>query len=112
MKFKPNLSERNEGRWQSLVTAAAQIIWIADGKGNIIDDIPTWREFTGQRLEEVKGRGWLNALHPEDRERTAAVWSHALNTRLPYATEYRVRRHDGEYRHLVARGVPVYKSDG
>jgi PAS domain S-box-containing protein len=112
MQFEPNASESKEGRCQSLVTAAAQMIWITDCEGNINDDIPTWREFTGQRLEEVKGRGWLNAVHPEDHERTAAVWSHALNTRLPYATEYRVRRHDGEYRHFVVRGVPVCKRDG
>jgi PAS domain S-box-containing protein len=51
-------------------------------------------------------------LHPEDRKRTAAVWAHAIETCSHYATEYRVRRHDGEYCHFLVRGIPVFKKDG
>ena len=103
---------RSEERYRSLVIATAQIVWTTNAQGEVVDDIPTWRAFTGQSEEEIKGWGWSNALHPEDRERTAAIWRHAVETRALYDTEYRVRRYDGEYRYLAARGVPVVGKDG
>ena len=68
--------------------------------------------FTGQSADEAQGRGWLQALHPEDRERAEEVLKQALDARLPYETEYRLRRHDGEYRVLAVRGAPVAEDDG
>ncbi len=68
--------------------------------------------FTGQSADEAKGGGWLQALHPEDRERAEEVLKQALETRRPYKTEYRLRRHDGEYRVLAVRGAPVVEDDG
>ncbi len=103
---------RIEERYRSLVAATAQLVWTTDAQGNVDEDIPTWRAFTGQTTKQVKGLGWLNALHPEDREPTAAVWAHAVETRSRYATEYRLRRHDGEYCHFVVRGVPILGKDG
>src|SRR5579863_4641553 len=87
---------RSEERYRSLVAATAQLVWTTDAQGNVAEDLPTWRAFTGQTEEEIKGQGWINALHPDDRAPTAAVWAHAVQTCSSYATEYRVRRHDGE----------------
>ena len=112
MLSRHSRSIRSEERYRSLITATAQLVWTTDAKGNVVEDIPSWRAFTGQSEEEVKGQGWIHALHPEDRERTAAVWAHAVGTRSNYATEYRVRRLDGEYRHFIVRGVPILKKDG
>lgn len=103
---------RSEERYRSLVAATAQLVWITDDEGNVIEDLPTWREFTGQTEEEIKGQGWINALHPDDRAPTAVIWQHAVRSRSSYATEYRVRRHDGEYSHFMVRGVPILKKDG
>jgi PAS domain S-box-containing protein len=69
--------------------------------------MPDWRAYTGQTQEQVKGWGWLESLHPGDRERTAQVWSQAVQARSVYDTEYRVRGADGIYRYFSARGVPV-----
>lgn len=103
---------QSEERYRSLVTAMAQIVWTTNAQGEVTEDIPTWRDFTGQSEEEIKGWGWINALHPEDRERTEAIWSQAVENRTLYDTEYRVRRYDGEYRYVAARGVPVLEKDG
>src|SRR5262249_36134499 len=78
----------------------------------VIEDSPSWRAFTGQTLEELLGAGWLNALHPDDREPTTKVWAHSIETRTMCETEYRVRRHDGEYRLTAVRGVPLLNADG
>src|SRR5262249_55753045 len=56
---------------------------------------------------EVQGTGWLLALHPDDRERSAKVWWEAFESRRIYQNEYRLRMADGNYRWQRARGVPV-----
>ena len=106
--------DRREEYYQSLVIATGQIIWTMDARGGMIDDQSntTWRTFTGQTKEQARGRSWMNALHPEDRERVAAIFAHAIKTRSVYDAEYRLRRHDGEYRYFRARGVPVMDKDG
>lgn len=102
----------SEERYSSLVVATAQIVWTTNAQGEVAGDIPSWRAFTGQGVNDIKGWGWINAVHPDDRERTAAIWLHAVEARTLYDTEYRIRRHDGEYRYLAVRGVPVLEKDG
>jgi PAS domain S-box-containing protein len=111
VETKNSLLHQSEERFHTLVTATAQVVWTTNAQGAVVD-VPSWREFTGQSREAIKGLGWLSALHPEDRERTAAVWQQAVATRSLYTTEFRIRRHDGDYRHFDARGVPVLEQDG
>ncbi len=51
-------------------------------------------------------------MHPEDRDRDAQIWNHAVLTKSLYNTEYRIRAADGSYRYFSARGVPVLAADG
>jgi PAS domain S-box-containing protein len=102
---------REQERFRALVQATAQIVWTTNPQGEV-EDIPEWRAFTGQSVAEVKGWGWNNALHPEDRERIATIWSEAVKNRSLFDVEYRLRRQDGEYRFFNARGVPVLEPDG
>ncbi len=102
----------SEERYRSLAFATAQIVWTTGIRGEVIEDIPMWRAFTGQSLEEVLGLGWADALHPEDREQNSEVWWGAVRSRSFYDTEYRMRRHDGEYRWMAVHCVPVLEADG
>jgi PAS domain S-box-containing protein len=102
----------SEERYRSLTLATSQIVWNTDPQGEMREDLPMWREFTGQTSEELKGQGWIDALHPVDRERTADLWSRSVSSRSLYHTEFRLRRHDGEYRHMAVHGVPVLERDG
>ena len=102
----------SEERYRSLAVATAQIVWITDANGFVHGDMPMWREFTGMSWEEIQGGGWLNSLHPEDRAHTSRAWLDAVERRSLYETEYRIRRADGEYRHVWVRGVPVVKENG
>jgi len=104
--------QRSEMRYRSLVTATAQIVWTTNAEGEVIDDMPSWREFAGVTLDQIKGWGWIESLHPDDRERTAEVWRKAVRERSLYDIEYRLRRHDGEYRDVAVRGVPVLEGEG
>jgi PAS domain S-box-containing protein len=102
----------SEQRYRSLALATSQIVWTTDAQGKVVGDMPMWREFTAQGLEEIQGEGRFNALHPDDRERSREVWSKALKRQSFYETEYRLRRHDGEYRWMAVHGVPVLEKDG
>ncbi len=101
-----------EGHYRALTAATTQLAWRTDSHGELIDANPSWMSFTGQNPQDAKGRGWLQAVHPDDREHAEKVSAQALETRSPYKTEFRLRRHDGEYRVLAVRGAPVVDQDG
>ena len=103
---------QSEKRYRSYIEVTEQFGWTTNADGEVVEDIPSWRKFTGQSEEEVKGWGWSKALHPDDLEHTTGVWRNAVATRKNYEVEYRIRRYDGVYRHFLARGVPVFKDDG
>jgi PAS domain S-box-containing protein len=121
MLFSQNITDRkkseiankhNEERYRSLVTATSQVIWVVPADGKVTTDNPSWREFTGQTYEEFVGWGWLEVIHPDDRLVASQTWETAVKTGNPYAVEYRLKRYDGEYRHMLVRGVPVLEADG
>ncbi|BAZ49479.1 integral membrane sensor hybrid histidine kinase [Nostoc sp. NIES-4103] len=102
----------SEERFRSLIEATSQIIWSTNAEGGFVTDQPQWRAFTGQSIEEIWGWGWQDMVHPDDRAEAAEVWRTALANRTVHQTETRIRRHDGEYRHLSIRGVPIVAADG
>ena len=101
----------SEERYRALVEASTLMVWRTDRDG-MIEDMPVWRELTGQTLEEVRGAGWVNAIHPEDAPLTGARWRAAVASRAPYESQYRLRMNDGSYRWFRARGVPITGPDG
>ena len=103
---------RNERRYRSLVESVAAIVWTRTAEGEFVEDQSMWCAFTGQRSDMARGHGWLDAVHPDDRERVAAAWDAAVAGGMRYEAMMRLRRADGEYRRMVARAVPVRESDG
>ncbi len=103
---------RSKARLEALITASAQIVWTTAPDGNVEEDSPSWRAFTGQTYDEWKGSGWLNAIHPSDRARTLEAWRGAVERRDKYDTEYRLQHVGGDYRWTSARGVPLIDADG
>jgi PAS domain S-box-containing protein len=115
---RPNLDEalealrRSEQRYRSLVEATASLTFIADREGQLISDMPAWREITGQGREEILGTGWMEAIHPADREAVADAWRTSVETRSICAIEYRIRRAAGGWTWLFVRAAPVIDRDG
>lgn len=103
---------KSEQRYRSLVEATSQIIWNTQAEGELLGEQPGWRAFTGQTEDEMKGWGWLNAVHPDDRGYTTEAWQESLANHTLYQVEHRLRRYDGEYRYMSVRGVPVFEPDG
>ncbi|WP_145348518.1 PAS domain-containing protein [Rosistilla ulvae] len=98
--------------FQSLVEVSAQIVWIASAEGKIVEDSPSWRAFTGQTFDQWKGFGWLDAVHPEDRDATIAAWRIALDKGEPFSFEYRLRHHSGIWKWNHVRAVSQHRHDG
>jgi PAS domain S-box-containing protein len=102
----------SEERFRTLSEVVPQLVWQADADG-LID---YWNQrtyaYTGQTASEAAGWGWAAAVHPEDRARVAASWEAAIKEQAIFDIEYRIRRHDGEYRWFVGRGQPVRDASG
>jgi len=101
-----------EERFRSLVMATSQIVWTNTPDGRVLEDSPSWRAFTGQSYEEWREFGWLDALHPDDREPTFALWQVCVASRSVFETRYRVRRVDGAYRWMAVKGLPIADAHG
>jgi PAS domain S-box-containing protein len=103
---------QGEERFRSLVEATVAIVWNTPASGEFETEQPGWSAFTNQTFDQLKGWGWLDAVHPDDRPNTATVWSAAVAARSLYQVEHRLRRHDGEYRHMLVRAVPILAKEG
>jgi PAS domain S-box-containing protein len=99
-------------RYRSFLEITGQLGWTTNADGEVVEDLPLWRLFTGQSVEDIKGWGWSKAVHPDDIESVRETWQKAVRTSTNYECEYRIRRHDGVYRYFMVRGVPVFVNGG
>ena len=102
----------NEQRWRVLATAMPQLVWVCSNTGECIHQGPQWTTITGQSAEESLGYGWVEMVHPEDRERTAEEWRMVVDRGATYQTEYRLHMRDGTYRWHLARAEAMRDGSG
>lgn len=98
-------------RYQALVLAKAEFIWVMDSEGNVEDPSDSWLDFTGQTAEEMKGRGWLNVMHVDERERFKRMLERAFQTHSKFETQCRIRDRDYNYHYFNVWAVPVVDDD-
>jgi PAS domain S-box-containing protein len=95
----------------TVANASAALAWTVDAQQHPDWLNQPWLDFTGRDLATECDTFWLDDVHPQDRERCAQVFNGAFEAREPYSMEYRLRRHDGEYRWLHEQGKPRYDAD-
>jgi PAS domain S-box-containing protein len=88
------------------------LIWLSDPNHKRTYFNKTWLEFTGRSIEQELGDGWTENLHPDDRDRYLNAYSNAFNEHKSFELEYRLRRKDGDYRWVLARGTPRFNPSG
>jgi len=99
--------ERSAQRYQTLLEAIPQMVWMANSEGRGEYANSRWFEYTRLGIEEAGPLGWNDLLHPEDRERTWTAWNQARQVGLAFETEHRLKRAaDGSYRWHLVRAVP------
>jgi PAS domain S-box-containing protein len=103
---------QSEQRYRSLVTATAQVVWLADATGQIQTMTPGWYLLTGQTEETAQGMGWLAAIQPDERASVEQRWQAAIEAQEFYETEYQLLTVDGNERIFLMRGVPVIETNG
>jgi len=105
-------TDKSEESLRLAVNAAPVLVWMSDVNGLCTYGNQHWVEFSGQPIEAALGKGWADHLHPEDLKRTSEAHSQAVNRREPFQIEHRLRRHDGQYRWILAIGVPRFDAEG
>jgi PAS domain S-box-containing protein len=96
----------SEQRFRSLADTAPVMIWISDHTKGCTYFNKGWCDFTGRTHEELIGNGWTREVHPDDLDQCVRIYEGSFDARKPFAMEYRLRRHDGDFRWIVDSGVP------
>ena len=102
----------SEERFRLLADIAPVLIWMSGLENQGIHFNRKWLAFTGRALEEELGAGWIESIHPDDRERCTMVCNAAFRLREPMIVQFRLRRNDGEYRWMLDNGIPYTDADG
>jgi PAS domain S-box-containing protein len=96
-----------EERFTAMADLAPALIWVADQTGARVFVNHGWTAFTGRSTKQELGHGWLDRLHPEDRDRYMQTVGAATGERRGWEVEFRLRRSDGAYHWLLERATPI-----
>jgi PAS domain S-box-containing protein len=102
----------SEERFRFMADAAPVMIWLDDVHGNVTYFSKPWLDYTGRLLADELALGWLDGVHPDDREAIRAGEAAARKKLEPFHMEYRLRRHDGEYRWIFDTAHPRFTPSG
>jgi PAS domain S-box-containing protein len=102
----------SERLFRAIGGSAPAIVWMDDTQGQCIYLNRAWCDFTGMSEAEGLGDGWSKAVHPDDRITFRSGFLAAVAEHQPYRSEYRMRRHDGEWRWVIDSATPIFDADG
>jgi len=101
----------SEERFHRLADALPVSVWMSGVDGGCTYVNRTWLDLTGRPIERELGDGWLDLVHPDDRENLLSTYKRAFSAREPLSVEYRIRRCDGQSRWMLDQGVARYDAD-
>lgn len=107
-----NSVRESEQRFRLVANTAPVMIWVSGTDRLCTYFNQTWLNFTGRPLEAEIGNGWAEGVHPDDLDECLKSYNEMFDQRKPFELQYRVRRHDGEYRWVHDIGVPRFDADG
>lgn len=102
----------SEIRFRTLADTMPQIVWSTRADGCTDYSNARWYEYTGTSEAAATGDSWSTLFHPDDQQRARERWAHSIATGEPYQIEYRLRHHDGEYRWVLGRALPIRDAQG
>jgi PAS domain S-box-containing protein len=111
-KLAEEALRESEERFRLVANTAPVMIWMS-GPDKLCTYVnKRWLEFTGKTIDTELGDGWSAGIHPEDMQRTLSAYYRAFDARETFQAEYRLRRHDGQYRWILDTGVSRNNPDG
>ncbi len=105
-------SREAETRFRVMADCAPVMLWLAEPDMRCSYFNQGWLAFTGRAMSEELGDGWTEGVHPDDLQRCLDTYVAAFNARRPFCMDYRLRRHDGEYRRIRDIGTARFDPDG
>ncbi|NEX62154.1 PAS domain S-box protein [Noviherbaspirillum galbum] len=102
----------SERKFRTITNAMPQMVWTASPDGMVDYHNERFYDFTGETAAAPDANIWARRLHPEDHDAAQTLWQHCVATGEWYETTYRLRHHSGEYRWILARGVPILDDAG
>jgi PAS domain S-box-containing protein len=105
-------TEVSEKRFRLLADSMPQHIWTADPNGNLNYYNQSVFNYSGLSIEQLNKDGWMQIVHPDDREKNLEAWAESVATGKDFVFEHRFRRHDGEYRWQLSRAKPQRDEKG
>jgi PAS domain S-box-containing protein len=106
------VAREGEERFQAIINTAPALIWMSGPDKACTYVNKTWLDFTGRSMEAELASSWAEGIHPDDLQRCMDTYTQSFDRREKFRTEYRLRRHDGEYRWVLDEGVPRFNQDG
>ena len=104
--------QESEGLFRLVADRLPLLVWIADSDKRCTYFNKPWLDFTGRSLESEIGDGWADGVHAADLQHCLDTYTRAFDLREPFMMEYRLRRHDGEYRWVLDNAAPLFDPDG
>ena len=104
--------QESEKRFRLMADSAPVLMWTSGPDKLCSDFNKEWLRFTGRTMQQELGEGWTQGIHPDDLQGCLRSYTHAFDLRQKFAIEYRLRRHDGQYRWILDQGVPRFLEDG
>ncbi|GAA3743047.1 hypothetical protein GCM10022422_28830 [Flavobacterium ginsengisoli] len=96
---------KSEKKFRLLADSMPQLIWTSDTLGNLNYFNQTIYNYSGLSKEEIEKNGWLQIVHPEDREENVKLWMESVKTGNDFLFIHRFKRYDGEYRWQLSRAI-------
>jgi PAS domain S-box-containing protein len=101
----------SESRFRQVANSAPVMIWISGPDTLRHWFNQRWLDFVASTIEDQQGHGWMRFVHPADLDRYLEQYLRAFEARAPFTIEYRLRRHDGVYRWVIAHATPMHNAD-
>lgn len=111
-KHTERLLRESEARFRNLADHAPALVWMADTNNFGVWYNKRWLEHTGRTMEQELGFGWIEGMHPDDRQRCATFCQTAFDGRQKFDMEFRLRRADGTYGWVADTGAPRFDDGG
>jgi PAS domain S-box-containing protein len=110
-KTKESLEE-SERRFRKLAETAPTGIYVTDAKGRCTYVNEHWSRMAGLTVGEAMGDGWINGIHPEDREEVFSNWNRMVESEGNWGLEYRFRDREGKITWVCGTAAPIRSDAG
>lgn len=101
-----NKLQVREKQFRLLATAIPHFVWTCNAGGQLNYFNEVFFEYSGMSMVEIMGKGWIEILHPDDREENVLRWAKSIETGQDFHFEHRFKKHDGTYCWQLSRAIP------